>query len=43
MCPLAQDMGLDPEQRIAVYGGDETARTKLGRFIGLQCMNELVD
>ena len=43
MCSLAQDMGLEPEQRIVVYGGDEAVQTKLGRFIGLQHVNELVD
>lgn len=32
-----------PRQKIVVYGGDEAVQTTLGRFIGLQHVNELVE
>ncbi|WP_225431660.1 ATP-binding protein [Bifidobacterium platyrrhinorum] len=39
---LAPVMGLDPEHRFVIYGGNETFETRHGQVIGIDNVNELV-
>ena len=39
---IAPAMGLDPQRRFVVYGGDESFETKHGQVLGLADLNKLV-